>query len=225
MKTKQLFVILLVMILPTGAFCQLDKGSWMGSATAGFIFSGGKNTYDNGSSKSSALEFLLDNRLGIFVANRLVVGPGFNISTEYSTYKSNDPSQEDVKNHSTYYNVSFDPFVRYYFLHQGNLALFGQISGDIGYGQQFYYYKNGSMEEQKSTNDNLSYGGGVAFGFVYFVNPHIGIETSLQYYIRGSQFSGGGYKDKVIDNEIALNAGFSFYFGKCSKKEKEKEKE
>jgi hypothetical protein len=225
MKPKKMLLVLLVFILPTGAWCQLEKGSYLGSASAGFSFQ--NNNYPSGdfSSKSSSFNVSLNNGFGIFVANQLAIGPRFNITTGYSSNIFGNSTTGEIKTSTTSYFLSLDPFVRYYYFHHGKVAFFGELSGIIGYGQQFENYKPESSENQKTTYDNLHYGGGLAVGFVYFITQNIGIETSIWYQFDGleSKHSSDNnhFNNKGTSGELAINAGFAFYIGKCKKKDKD----
>jgi hypothetical protein len=225
MKTKQLALLLLVLALPLGAWCQLEKGSWLGSATAGFAFSTNKDLSNGSSEKSSNLDFSINSGFGIFVINKLVIGPGFSINTGYYSEHNDNGTNGENKYSETSYSILLQPFVRYYFYSSGKIALFGQVSGKIGYGQQFETFINGSLPKDKATINDLVYGGGLAAGFVYFINPNIGVETSLGYQFGGQQTKETDYFDKSRNGELALNAGLSFYLGKCKKEEKKEKKD
>jgi len=224
MKTKQLTLILLVLTLPLGAWCQLEKGSWLGSATAGFAFSSYKDLTDNDSYKSGNIDFSINSGFGIFVINKLAIGPGFNINSGYS-YTRYEENSEENKWDATSYSVGLDPFVRYYFLSSGKIALFGQVSGMIGCGQTFNRFTTGNIPYTKETDGHFNFGGGLAAGFVYFINRNIGIETSLGYQYIGNQYKESGNISRNRNGELALNAGLSFYLGKCKKEEKNDKEE
>jgi hypothetical protein len=227
MKTKQLTLILLVLTFPLGAWCQLEKGSYLGSADAGFAFSTQKDVSNGSDNRNSTLDFSLNSGFGIFVINRLAIGPGFDINAQSTTYKSTNVSGGENKDNITTYSLSFDPFVRYYFFSSGKIALFGQASAMIGYGQNFYKSYIGTPEEAKETTDILNYGGKVLVGFVYFITPNVGLETSLGYQFGGEQFKDKEFDtiDKSTNGELALNAGLSIYLGKCKKEEKKEKNE
>jgi hypothetical protein len=222
MKLKRLLLILLVFSMPAGAWCQLEKGSYLGSASLGFSFQSSRNPSGDFSSKNTAYQVLLNNSFGIFVANRLVLGPGFNINTGYYSSTSESTASGKITSTGTSYSLSFDPFVRYYFFQHGKIALFGEFSGMIGYGKEFQTFKS-SMDDQKLSYSNLDYGGGLDIGLVYFINQNIGIETALGYMVRGYQSKQESDINKEISGNLALTAGFTIYLGKCKKKGKEKD--
>ena len=224
MKTKQLILMLLVLALPLGAWCQLEKGSYLGTATAGLAFSTYKDLSSDDSYKSGNINFSINSGFGIFVINKLAIGPGFSINTGYS-YSRDEENFEENKFYATSYSVALDPFVRYYFLSSGKFALFGQVSGMVGYGQTFNKFTVGNNPGTKITDDHFTFGGGLAAGFVYFINSNIGIETSLGYQYTGDQLKEQGSISRDRNGQLALNAGLSFYLGKCKKEEKEEKKE
>jgi hypothetical protein len=209
------------MFLSQGAFCQLEKGACLGSASAGLSFSSGRNNMDE-NYKGTNLNFSAGSSFGIFVANRFVIGPALSINTGYSAYRTENAQQVKIKNDLTSYSITLDPYFRYYFMHEGKLALFGQVSGRIGYGQQFSRYQYGSQPIDKTTADNIVFGGGVDIGLVYFVAQNIGIETALGYKLNASQSKQSGFTDKSSTGTLAINVGFEFYFAQTKHKEKEK---
>lgn len=225
MKRNQFLSMLFVLLLPVTAWCQLERGSYLGSASAGISFQ--SSSYPSGeiSTKNGSLNLYLENSFGIFVANRLAIGPGFNINAGYYSSKMEDNLSGELKISTTSYTVSLVPFIRYYFYHQGKLAIFSHLSGTIGYGQDFDTYKSGNSAEQKGTSNNLQFGGSLSVGFVYFINRNIGIETSLGYVLRSFETKRKDNYERMNYSQLGINAGLSFYFGKCKKNEKEKEKE
>ncbi len=227
MKTKQIILMLLVLILPLEAWCQLEKGSYLGTASAGLAFSTVTDLSNADDYRSGNIDLSINSGFGIFVINRLAIGPGFSINTGYSYFRDESISNPVDKQNEISYSLSLDPFVRYYFFNSGKFAMFGQVSGMIGYGQQFFRFKFGTSDEQKETNNTLTYGGGVALGFVYFITQNTGLETSLGYQIGGQQFkeSGDDSTNKLTNGELAVNVGLSFYLGKCKKEEKKEKKE
>lgn len=219
MKTKQLLLMLLLFSLPFGVYCQLEKGSYLGSASAGLSFQHSNFPSGDTRAKSSSIDFSLNNSFGIFVTDRLAIGPGFDISTGYYSSRYENNSIVETKIHTTFYSLFLDPFARFYFFHHGKVAFFGQITGIIGYDQNFENYKAGNSDEQKNTSSNLTYGGGLAVGFVYFISQNIGVETALGYQLIGFESKNENFKDYRTSGELAIHAGFSFYIGKCKKKD------
>ena len=223
MKRKQLLPMLLVLLLPVTGWCQLEKGSYLGSASAGISFQSSRYPSSDVSIKNGSINIYLDNSFGIFVANRLAIGPGLNINGGYAYYNTGDDLVGEVKTSATSYTISFEPFIRYYFYHHEKLAFFGNFTGSIGYGQDFEKYKSGNSEEQKGTYNNLRFGGSLAVGFVYFINRNIGIETSLGYLLSSFETKNEDNYQRINYGQLGITAGLSFYLGKCKKKEKEKE--
>jgi hypothetical protein len=223
MKTQLLFT-LLVLSLPFGALCQLEKGSYMGSASAGLAYQHYKDPSGGSNYTINNFQVMIGNNIGIFVAKQLAIGPGFSIDFGTSTSKFATPSQTQQNWKSTYYDISVDPFIRYYFFHHGKCSVFGQFTASAGYGQQ-YENETYSNYENKYTRYSTSFGGSLMAGFVYFMTPNIGIETSLGYQFMDSQSKLDGNTDYNTTGSLALNAGFSFYFGKCKTKQKDSEKE
>ncbi|MCX6247826.1 MAG: hypothetical protein NTW10_08845 [Bacteroidetes bacterium] len=216
MKKRQTFWVMLVLLFPAGAFCQLDKGAYLNSASIGLAYQNSNYSTAGGSVKYNSLDFNLNDNLGVFVIDRLAIGPGLTFDAGSETYKyvSNSSTTGDTKTHQTTYSVFFDPFVRYYFLHKGKSALFGQVSAAIGYGQKFETNTNQYMDEEKTTYKTLLYGGSASFGYVFFITNNIGVETALGYRFTGAESKHNDVSLVTRNSSVTLNAGFAFYIGK-----------
>lgn len=214
MKKALIALLLLIILLPTATFCQLSKGSYFGSFSAGLGYSHYKYSEPDGWGYSnSSINFSIADNLGIFVANRLAIGPGVAIALQYNQNKyTND--QYPQKSNSTIYSAAFDPFIRYYFASKGNLAFFVQANGSIGYGQEFYH-----SSSQKVTTNILVYGGGAGIGMVCFLMDHVGLETQLAYNYTGNNISAEGIKNNSANHNIEVGVGLNVYFGESEKQE------
>ena len=209
MKKASASLILLVLLLPAGAYCQLNKGSWFGSFSAnlGYNHSHYDMTGDD-DYMTNTINFSLADNLGFFVANRLAVGPGisFNITNEHTSYEN---SINTDKEHSTIYSLAFSPFIRFYFAKKDKLAFFVQANPSIGYGQAIY-----TDSSDKFTRNTLSYGGGAGIGMVYFILDNVGLETQLSYTFTANNIK--EKEDKINNNSgvsaVGIGLGLSFYF-------------
>ncbi len=214
MKKALIAQLLLVLLLPLGAFCQLTKGSYLGSFSAGLGYSHNKNSEPDGWDYSnSIINFYISDNMGFFVVNRLAIGPGISLNLQHNQYTDNN-SVISEKSHSTVYSAAFNPFIRYYFASKGNLAFFVQANGSIGYGQEFY-----KSSSDKETTNILTYSGGAGIGLVYFIIDHIGLETQLAYNYTGNNIKMDQDKNNSVKNDIELRVGLNFYFSESKKQE------
>ncbi|HTX87570.1 MAG TPA: hypothetical protein VMC08_01170 [Bacteroidales bacterium] len=207
---KRLFLFLAAgCILPVTAFCQLEKGNLMGPFSVGITYYH-QDQKDLGF-KVNDFSVSLTDALGIFVIDRLAVGPGLTFSLEdFHSYGSSAGGEQ----YNFSYSILFDPFVRYYFAKNGKLAWFGQVNGAIGYGQNIWKNIN-ETETQHFKNNVLKYGGSAGMGMTFFFNQSIGLETMLAYNFLKSDWVDkepeSDFKYSNIMNTISLNVGLAFY--------------
>jgi len=214
MKKVMITMLLLVLLLPAGTFCQLTKGSYFGSFSAGLGYNHNKYSEPGGwYYTTGTIDFYISDNMGVFVADRLAIGPGISLDLQYNQSKYNN-SMYPQKTHSTIYSAAFDPFIRYYFASMGNLAFFAQADAGIGYGQEFH------TSSDKETTSILTYGGGAGIGLVCFLVDHIGLETQLAYNYTGNNIKMDQDKNNSVNNAIEIKVGLDFYFGESKKQEK-----
>jgi len=219
MKKILITQLFLSLFLPIMTFGQLDKGMYLGAFSTGFAYNYFKYTFTNYSSagdlvyKTNSIDFTFNSSLGYFVVNRLAMGPGIFIGTEYIQY-SDYVDGSVYKTHSTIYSVAFNPFLRYYFAKQGKVAFFVLASGVIGYGQNYYSYPDKDGVTQKETTSIFVYGGGAGLGLVYFITKNIGLETQLSYNFRQDDLKKDVHKTNTVNSAITLGAGISCYFNR-----------
>jgi hypothetical protein len=216
---KALIEFSLILFLPILTFGQLNKGSWLGSFSGGFAYD--HNTYESPAGdnyKTNSFSFYLNSRMGIFVANRLAIGPGLAFSIEYDK-NTDEYADVSFKSHSTIYSIAFNPFFRYYFATQGKLAFFAQASGTIGYGQNFFTNEGTGDQSNKTTLNILTYGGGAGIGIVYFLTNNIGMETLLAYNYTEKSIKTDDKNPESDNSLIGIELGLSFYFNKPKKQE------
>jgi outer membrane protein len=219
MKKALIAQLLLILLLPLGTFCQLHKGSYLGSFSANLAYNHnnyeGTGDYDY---KTNTINFYFNSNMGLFVADRLAIGPGISFNIQYSQ-NTDEYLNHTYKSHSTNYGAAFNPFIRYYFASQGKLAFFVHGNGSIGYAQGFYTNEESGSTSQKTTINSLTFGGGAGIGLVYFITDNIGLETQLSYNYTGNNIKPDGDNTKSANSAIEIGLGLSFYFGKCKKQE------
>jgi hypothetical protein len=210
---KTFYVILLTgFMIPVTAICQLEQGDLMNPFSAGGTFSHKSDRdFDE---KTNDFLFTLNDGLGMFVIDKLAVGPGLTFQLENNHRKMTAQDGEATENTFSY-SILFSPFVRYYFAKSGKLNWFVQGTGIIGYthdvvkttyhGNEYPTYKYGLF----------TYGGGASAGFSFFFNDNIALETALGYTFQG-------YTNKWVSSDntnyyhsnistLVLNVGLNFF--------------
>jgi hypothetical protein len=125
---------------------------------------------------------------GYFICKNLMLGLSLGIGT------TSDNKARGLKNRF-YLNTTCVPFVRYYFLKE-KLKPFLYA--------KFGYVNSTSLIKGNSANvDGITGGGGL--GFAYFVNRHVGIETTLGY-------SGVKLQKQNLSSTIGIAVGLQYYF-------------
>ncbi len=210
-KMKKIIVLLLIvgLLVPVAGFSQLSKGDLMGPFSVGISYYH-QNQKDL-DYKVNDVNFSLSDALGIFVIDKLAIGPGLTFFLE-NWHSIN--SDETTKTNIFSYGFLFSPFARYYFAQSGKLAFFAQLSVAIGYGQDIY--KTDHLGDiTKMTINSLKYGGSAGVGLAYFFNDNIALETMLAYNILADDVNDktdlDNFKHSSITHTIGINVGLSFY--------------
>ncbi len=179
MKKTVLLSLIAGLILPMVGFSQLEKGDLMNSFSAGLSYYH-RNFKDISESKVNDIAFALNDNLGMFIIDKLAIGPGLTFSLE-NLHETSPGDGGDNKYNLFTYGVFLSPFARYYFAQTGKLAFFAQVSGTIGYTHDKYKTQPFDQEETESTLGSLAYGGGLGIGLNYFFNDNIALESQLSY--------------------------------------------
>lgn len=173
MKKIILFAAFAVVAFATQA--QTEKSTWLLGGAAGFA-SEGKDDYKTTS-------FFISPKAGYFVMDNLAIGAGLG----FSSVKGGDDDAET--------NLSFGPFVRYYFVNLGeNAKLFG--NANVGFGSTKV-----SGESLGTTQ------WGISAGPAIFLNKNTALEMTLGY---GSLKYNG---DSEALNSFGVAIGFQIHLG------------
>ncbi|WP_207493280.1 outer membrane beta-barrel protein [Aridibaculum aurantiacum] len=152
--------LLLIFFFQSNA--QINKGQFLvgGSGT----FSSGKYTFAE--TKFRTLE--IDGNAGFFILNKLAAGlhTGYNRYTELYTTQTNNFRQFQR-------SIDIGPFVRYYFL---NASKKFNLLADAS------YYRSWSKSgNQGGSSKHQSFGYSFGAGPVFFLNPHVSLESTVNY--------------------------------------------
>lgn len=150
-------VLLFSILLPTSLVAQTEKGHFIVDGDIGGTFSSFEAWLDgNHAFEGKHTDLQVDLRFGYTFLDNLEVGIGLGISYEKFT--------GDLE--STSNGFEYDLFMRYYFLSGKKLKPF--VAPHVG----FYHFDTDARPEGKG----FEYG--VAVGFAYFLNNHVGIDVA-----------------------------------------------
>jgi hypothetical protein len=172
---KKIVLVLFIIVTANASFSQTSKNNWLLGGSASY------SSTKEGDLTNTVLD--ISPRIGYFIANNLALGVNVGINKMHD--EGNDAS-----------NVSFGPYVRYYFLPVGNNVKF------FGNGQVIF-----GNEDEGMGNSQLS-GWGLAVGPAIFINKSIAFETSIAYTSTQAGI------EQVKDNTLSINFGFQIHFGK-----------
>lgn len=189
LMSKTLKAIVFTIILSTiTANAQITKGNWMVGGTGSFSFSKTESKNDTSSgttinySSTGNYTILIEPNVGYFFIDKLAFGCKL-------YYINGFP--EGSKFNSDGMNLSFGPYLRYYFFKNEKIY-------NIFIEPSYYRFI--------SNNLGNATGFGVKSGFVIFMNNSVGLETSLNY-IRNSS-------SKFDSNEVFIGLGFQIHLKK-----------
>lgn len=196
MREKILAVILSVFIV-TPSSAQFSKGTILLGGNVSIDFTtnktiAGSTTTTNSSTSSLSL---LPN-VGYFVMDRLALGAGLQLNTSSTSV---DGSRASFANNS----FAFQPFGRYYFD-----KFYGQAS--IGFGS----YKNESTNGNgvTTTTKGSLFNWGIAGGYVFLLNDHVGLEPQIGYGSQSTSPDGSNVTDRNAG--LFLRLGVQVYLSK-----------
>ena len=185
MKTLKSICIILLFIT-TISQSQITKGNWMVGGTGSFSYSKTENLNNTPSSGTTinynsigTYTVALEPNVGYFLINKLAIGCKLNYINGFS---------EGEKLDSNGMNLSFGPYIRYYFLKEDKMY---------------------NLFIEPSYNRFLSNGLGnassfaIKSGFVIFMNSSVGFETSISYSKSTSS--------KFERNDVFLGFGLQIY--------------
>lgn len=172
---KKIFLALILIASVSNSFSQTSKKTWLIGGSASY------SSTKEGDLTNTVLD--ISPRIGYFVANNFAVGVNVGINKTHD--EGNNIS-----------NVSFGPYVRYYFLPIGdNVKFFGNANIFIG------------NEDEGLGNSKLS-GWGLAAGPAIFLNKSVALETFISYTSTKAGI------EQVKDNTLSFNVGVQIHFGK-----------
>ncbi len=183
MKKIQL-ILLFLMINWLSAFGQIQKGNFLIGGTGSFM----KQHVTNVSEINTIAS--LQPNFGYFVGDNFSIG--IQLPLNYRRYGNLI---------STGFGIS--PMLRFYFAKNEKSAFFIPLTAGVGNNN---YKTYGSSSKTIYTNYTETFG----LGFVYFIQPNIGLETALSYYFQQS-------KNNIMANSnssargVNFNVGFQIY--------------
>lgn len=203
-----------------GAFvasqAQTEKGTWMLGGNIGFSTSS-STSKSNGTTVDgpSYTNFNISPMAGYFIMDRLAVGLDLNYSSFSSTTKQKNTAGNNVDLTDKSSDIIVSPMVRYYYMMNDKAGLFGHLG--VGFGSRSSSNQSlvndavTTTESPSSSLFNLTVGP----GFVYFLNPSIGLEASVLYSSMSSSYTPTGASDKVTNasSGVSVNIGFGIYLG------------
>lgn len=167
-----------ILIIPV-LHAQTKKGTLMLGGSAGLDYRFNK--------VEKAFYIDMSPDIGFFAADNIAIGARFRLG--YFT-------AEDYY----MFNYGIQPFIRYYFLKREKTAFFVPLDfGIVG-----AYMKSKVSDHHDSY---YSLGGDIGFGFVYFLNRSIGLETILNYEFYK-------YEDEPLESNLSLRVGFQIFFSR-----------
>jgi hypothetical protein len=203
------FSVLIITVSGNLSFCQTGQGNWMlGANISNLAYT--KDKFKQGSvttDKTSRVEYSLTPSVGYFILENFAVGLKLRVTSKKET--SDD---KRLKYHFT--AATFGPMARYYFLFGEKFGVF--IHGDIGFGGQKEKTErrigNGPDYNVEEIKFKLLEGN-IGPGFTFFLNEHVGLETSIYYTgLRRTNDTPNG-KDIFKQNGVTWNIGLQVYFG------------
>jgi len=171
MKQRHILVLLLL-LLSTFVFGQLEKGNIFIQASSSIGFSTEKYSITSAGTTteySKSTHFGFRPKVGYFVIDNLPVGLAINVNTNKTKYTGT--SDESSSN-----NFAIGPFARYYFLPQDKLKPMAEISAGFGSSKD-KYTSSGHTSESKYGIFEFSIGAGAS----YFVTDHVAFDLLIDY--------------------------------------------
>ena len=207
MKQKPILVLLLL-LLSTIVFGQLDQGKFFIQGSSSIGFSHEKATYTSGGTSTESYKlahFGFSPKAGYFVMDNLPIGLSINIST----YKTTGISSS-YENQSNKFTIG--PFARYYFLPQDKLKPMVEIAAGFGNSKD-KSSGSGYNSESKSGIFEFSIGAGASC----FVTDHIAFDMLIDYHINKyklkSQSSSSGIKSTTATDSSEKYTGIGINLG------------
>lgn len=202
---KKLITAVAIMIAGLSA-AQTAKGNWMVSGKAGMNFNTAntKITAQGVSMDGPKVNtFKLEPSAAYFVANNLAAGIDLSFNSTKTTFSN---QQLGINYDDTSSSFIFLPNLTYFFPAGTNIRPY--IGAGVGLGSV--------TTSDIITNENTSAGGlawGAKGGFVYFLNPSIGIDLGLQYNSLTVNRDTQNLTIKTTSGGFGANLGFSLFFG------------
>lgn len=223
-KKKENFIsllLILTLVTSTALKSQTIKKSLLLEGSEGNLQIGKSTTVQNSFSNSKDVTkntyLSLSSNIGYFFSNNIVAGLGLNynywmvegknyyLNTLSSTYKGKSP------------NISFMPFVRFYFNKNIKNRFYAQFSPKINYQLNKYSnssYNNGIITNQYSTqNTSTMYGAEGLIGFNHFFTSNLAFNSCMGY--NYGITSNTNFESSF--NNFVWNFGFSIFFPRKEK--------
>ena len=193
---KKLFLTTLCLVLSTGAFAQIQKGSFQLGGSASF------NNSETPTFESDFFQILP--RFGYFVDDRISLG----VQLGYSSRTVNAGASEDTNNQFLY-----GIYARFHKNLAEKIYLFVEPSILLGTGESENPTTNGIVETDLNSTTI-----GITPGIIYFLTDKIGLEFGFGIFQFTQEKVEGNGIDQTVEridlslNPIQINTGLSIYF-------------
>jgi outer membrane protein len=178
MKKTFISIAILLLIMSTSLFAQVEKGRWFVSGSSNLGLDVGKRKIQVGSETSDDykyFKFNLTPQIGYTVIDKLAVGVFFNFEIEsYKNFVTDFNSGESKEQYTTF---NIGPVARYYFADLKGFMPYGQGLIGFGFGNSKYTPAEGS----ETTNKMGYFTYQLGVGGTYFVNNNVGFDVFLGY--------------------------------------------
>lgn len=195
-----LFVLLLVVIIPLNSFAQLSQGSIVVGGEFSFKISNskteqGSNNYDG----PVYTRFSIMPDAEYFFAENFSVGLGIGYAFDK---KKTETSNSETIDKSGIFSIS--PSLKKYFPLGDKAFFYGKLSTEFGFGKETNEYKVGPITTSTEENSTI-FSIGIIPGFRYNITDRVGLEAGVGYFgfSNSTNKSGSGNnKKKDISNSF-----------------------
>ncbi len=191
---------------------QTEKGKFLIGGQLNLTGTNSSNSSTN--STSNTLGFQISPNAGYFVANNFAIGIRANFGTIINNNNQPAGFNSIYRNNNNSLNYGIGLFSRYYVKVVNNFSFF--IDGHLFYNHTF---QKTESRDGNGYGYNYSYhtntaGVNIAPGFVYFVTPKLGIETTLGrlYYNYSAAGTSDAHAYGFNMNVSTIYLGLNYYF-------------
>ena len=194
---KKIVLLLIAIIISTGAFSQFNKGRILVGGNLGFNSTTSKTKIGSNSSTTNekSIMFSFTPQIGYFIIDNLAAGVGLNLSFSKVT-----PTADIFGEQNT--SIQFQPFIRYYI----KPGIFFQGTCGLGTEKDNQTYQ-GSSQIQKYTVFNWS----AATGYSINLNNRVAIEPQFGYGSNTLKDKSNAEIRRNIDSGLFFKIGLQVY--------------